>query len=246
MIITSVNNEKIVKLAKLKDKKYRDSEGMFLVEGVHLVLEAYRNNLLIEIILEQDEVTLIKAPITYVTNEITNKLSTLKTPSKIFGVCKKKEESDDLGDRILLLDNIQDPGNLGTILRSAAAFGVTSVVLNKDNVDLYNPKVIRSSQGIQFVLNVIERDLKETIKQIKALEIPVYGTRTQYGEDIDSLRDKDKIRYALVMGNEGSGVNDDILDLCDRYLYIEMLNNVESLNVAVAGSILLYEFIRRD
>ena len=246
MLITSCDNEKIKKYLKLKEKKYRDFYNEFLVEGEHLVVEAYRSNLLEEILIEQDEVTILDVPITYVSIEILNKLSSLETPTHIIGICKKKEENSELGNKLLLLDRVQDPGNLGTIIRSSKAFGVDTVVLGNGCVDLYNEKVIRSTQGIGFHMNIVNRDLKELIPNLKEEEIPVYGTKVEYGTDIRTLKKRDKEKYALIMGNEGRGVDSDILDMCDKFIYIELNHEVESLNVAIAASILLYELSRRD
>lgn len=246
MLITSCDNEKIKKYLKLKEKKYRDFYNEFLVEGEHLVVEAYRSNLLEEILIEQDEVTILDVPITYVSKEILNKLSSLETPTHIIGICKKKEENSEFGNKLLLLDRVQDPGNLGTIIRSSKAFGVDTVVLGNGCVDLYNEKVIRSTQGIGFHMNIVNRDLKELIPNLKEEEIPVYGTKVEYGTDIRTLKKRDKEKYALIMGNEGRGVDSDILDMCDKFIYIELNHEVESLNVAIAASILLYELSRRD
>jgi TrmH family RNA methyltransferase len=244
MLITSLENEKIKNYLKLKEKKYRDSLNKFMVEGEHLVIEAYRSNLLEEILIEQNEVTMLNAPITYVTKEILAKLSNLETPSHIIGICKKKEESNNLGNKLLLLDKVQDPGNLGTIIRSSKAFNIDTVVLGSGCVDLYNDKVIRSTQGIGFSMNIISRNLEELIYELKKEEIPVLGTRVVSGEDIRNLTTKDKEKYALIMGNEGRGVDSKILDLCDKFIYIKMNEDVESLNVAIASSILLYELSR--
>lgn len=246
MLITSLDNDKIKKYIKLKEKKYRDLYNEFIVEGEHLVIEAYRSGLLQEILIDQDEVTVLDVPITYVTKEILNKLSTLETPTHIIGVCKKKEENPNIGNKLLLLDAVQDPGNLGTIIRSSKAFGIDTVILGDGCVDLYNDKVLRSTQGIGFHMNIISRNLKELIKELKQQEIPIFGTRVEYGEDIRTLNSRDKEKYALIMGNEGRGVDSEILELCDKYIYIELNSNVESLNVAIASSILLYELSRRD
>jgi len=246
MLITSLDNEKIKKLIKLKEKKYRDEYKEFVVEGEHLVIEAYRSGLLEEIYIEQDEVTLLNVDITYVTKEILAKVSTLETPTHIIGLCRKKEEESELGNRLLLLDRIQDPGNLGTIIRSSKAFGIDTVILGEGCVDLYNDKVIRSTQGIGFHMNIVSRNLNELITELKEKEIPVLGTKVEFGEDIRNLTPRDKEKFALIMGNEGRGVNPEILELCDKYIYIELNSDVESLNVAIAASILLYELSRRD
>ena len=156
-------------------------------------------------------------------------------------LCKINNDNVELGNKILLLDNVQDPGNLGTIIRSAVAFNVDSIVLSPDCVDVYNPKVLRSTQGMIFHIPIIVRDLFETIDTIKKEEIPVYGTRVEFGEDVSSLKEKDKVKYALVMGNEGNGVKRELLEKCDKNLFIDMSEKVESLNVSVAASILMYE-----
>lgn len=246
MLITSLENEKIKKCIKLKEKKYRDLYQEFIVEGEHLVIEAYRSGLLEEILLEEDSVTMLDVPITSVTKEILSKISTLETPSYIVGICKKKEEIKELGSKLLLLDRIQDPGNLGTIIRSSKAFGVDTIILGEETVDLYNPKVIRATQGMAFHINVISRNLKEVILELKEKDIPIYGTKVEYGDDIRTLSNRDKEKYALIMGNEGRGVAEEILDLCDKFIYIELDSDVESLNVSISASILLYELSRRN
>ena len=244
MLITSLENERIKNYIKLKSKKYRDLTNSFIVEGEHLVLEAYRAGLLEEIIIEQSSVFPIDLPNerkVYVPQVILDKISDVENPPYVMGLCRKKEESDNLGSRILMLDGVQDPGNLGTILRSSKAFNVDTVVLSLDTVDLYNPKVIRATQGMFFHMNVVRRDLVDEINKLKSEEIPIYVTRVEYGEDIRYFKSKDKRKFALVMGNEGKGVREEIKDLADKYIYIEMNDMVESLNVGVATSILLYE-----
>ena len=120
------------------------------------------------------------------------------------------------------------------------------VILGEKTVDLYNAKVLRATQGMLFHLHVIEGNLVELISMIKKQGIPVYGTKVEAGEDVRKLETSAKAQYALVMGNEGNGVTDEVLALCDHYLYIQMDSEVESLNVAVATSILLYELDRRE
>lgn len=243
MVITSLENERIKNYMKLKDKKYRDLEGLFIVEGEHLVLEAYRSGILKEIIIQEDEVIPIEIPKTYVSREVIEKMSSVLSPQKMFGICEKLEERE-IGDKVLILDGVQDPGNLGTIIRSAKAFNIDTIVISNDTVDIYNPKVLRATQGTMFYINIIRTDIKEVIKTLKENEIPVYVTNVEYGDDIRLLKDKDKIKYALVMGNEGNGVRPEIKEMADKYIYIDMNSNVESLNVSIATSILLYELGR--
>jgi len=243
MVITSLENEKVKRYTKLKEKKYRDSENMFIIEGEHLVLEAYKSGLIIEAILTEDYECDLDISKVYVTKDIIKKISTLDTPVNILALCHKPNY-DLVGKRLLLLDKIQDPGNLGTIIRSSKAFDVDTIVLGDGCVDIYNPKVIRSTQGIMFHTNIVNRNLLELIPELKEQGIPVYGTNVESGEDIRNLSKQNKESYALIMGNEGNGVSKDILELCDHYVYIKTNKEVESLNVGVATSILLYELSR--
>lgn len=244
MLITSLENDRVKNYVRLKDRKHRKATQTFIVEGLHLVIEAYKKGAIIELILEKDEVVPMDVPIVYVTKEIINKISSLDNPSNVMALCRMNEQEDDLGDRVLLLDDIQDPGNLGTIIRSSLALGVDTIVLSPNTVDLYNPKVLRATQGMLFHINIITKDLASVIERLKAQEIPVYGTKLDFGEDVRNLKEKDRKRYGLVMGNEGQGVSSKTLELCDKYLYIDMNPLAESLNVAVACSIIIYELNR--
>ena len=241
MVITSLENDRVKKYVKLKQKKYRDMYGEFIVEGYHLVVEAYKRGILKEMIIEENEAVPIEAHSVYVTYDIIKKISDVESPPKVMGLCSKVEYNNEVGSRILLLDGLQDPGNIGTIIRSAVAFNVDTVIFGRNTVDLYNPKVLRATQGMMFHINVIFDDLEEVIKKIKSLNIAVYGTKVTHGEDVRKIPVKDKKSYALIVGNEGNGVRDEISDMCDGNLYIRMNDKVESLNVSVATSILLYE-----
>lgn len=243
MIITSLDNDNVKKWKKLCKKKYRDEFGIYLVEGEHLVEEAYKSGVLDKVIVLDGE-DYSYDNIIYVSYEVMKAISSLDTPNRIMGVCKKKESSELLGKRYLLLDGVQDPGNLGTIVRSAVAFNIDTIVLSDDTVDLYNPKVLRSTQGMIFHTNIIERDLVSVIGELHNMGITVYGTDVNNGIDARELSSLDKTSFALVMGNEGNGVRREVKELCDKNLYINMNENVESLNVGVATSILLYELGR--
>jgi TrmH family RNA methyltransferase len=240
MLITSNDNPKVKEWQKLSERKYREKNNEFLVEGMHLVLEACKTDYIKELILEQDEILSLDVPTTYVTNNVIHKISTLESPQNVMAVCKIKEENNNIGTKILILDSIQDPGNLGMIIRSAVAFKIDTIVLGTNTVDCYNPKVVRATQGMLFHTNIIRRDLKEFIPELKNKGIKVYGTRVTHGTNLKEVNIKDN--YAIIMGNEGNGVDDDILDLCDDYLYINMNAVCESLNVGVATSIILYQF----
>ena len=238
MLITSINNQTIKELDKLKQKKYRDLEQKFLIEGEHLVEEAEKSGVLEKIILLENSEYPSKLEKIYVSKNVMKKLSSLDTPPNIIGVCKMLSKKE-LGKKVLLLDDIQDPGNLGTIIRSSVAFNVDSIVMSLNTVDLYNPKVIRSTQGMIFKINLIKDDLERVIEKLKSENIPIYTTNVNGGENIKNINSTDS--YGLIMGNEGNGVKDEISTLADRKIYIPMNSKVESLNVSVAASILLYE-----
>lgn len=239
MIITSLNNEHIKELNKLKEKKYRDLTSNFLVEGEHLVFEANNKNLIKElIVLEGESFCFEDVPVTYVSKEVMKKISSMDSYPNVIGVCNKKKEEEIKGN-VLILDDIQDPGNLGTIIRSSVAFNIDTIILSPKTVDLYNSKVIRSTQGMLFHINIIVRDLEDMIVKLKEENYKIYGTKVDGGSDVRTISDINK--YALVIGNEGNGMSDKVSNLCDEYLYIKMNNNVESLNAGVAASILLYE-----
>ena len=239
MVITSVNNEKIKEVSKLKEKKYRDRTNTFLIEGEHLVFECYKENLLKEIFILEGEDFSMDTKINIVTKEVMKKISSTDGIPNVIGVSYKKKEENTLGNKILILDGIQDPGNLGTIIRSSAAFNIDTIVINNKCVDLYNSKVVRSTQGMIYKLNIINRNLISFIKEIKEKGFTVYGTKVDGGTDIRNINIDS--RFAIIIGSEGNGMTREVSSLCDDYLYIKMNDNVESLNAGVAASIILYE-----
>ena len=240
MLITSLENEKIKEIIKLNQSKYRKKFGKYLVEGEHLVLEALKSGNLETLILEKDTLFPVEREALYVTSDILSKISSLETPPKVMGVCTIPEK-EEYGSRILLLDEIQDPGNLGTLIRSAKAFDIDTIVLGTGCASLYNSKTLRAAQGMHFHLSVVNRDLDSVIPMLKEKGIVVYATNVKYGMDARTLKKKDKENFALILGNEGAGVKDKFFDMADQYIYIDMNKDVESLNVAIAGSILMYE-----
>lgn len=237
MNYTSVNNPKIKELKKLKEKKYRDQTNLFLVEGYHLVNEAYNSKILKEVIILENTDISLDIPVSYATKEVLATLSDTKTPQNIIGVCSKLEKKEQ-GNKIIILDDIQDPGNLGTIIRSAVAFNFDTIILSKNSVDLYNPKVIRSSQGMIFKINIMREELNSFVNNIKD-EYQILTTDVNEGKNIKTIEKRKKI--CIIMGNEGNGVSDELTNLAHEKIYIPISSNCESLNVGVATSILLYE-----
>lgn len=236
MIIASLNNSKVKAWNKLKEKKFRDEENSFLIEGDHLVECALNYGVVKEIITTDENYKIPHIPVYYVTSSIMKKLSNQVTGTNIIAVCQKIPERQIQGN-VCLLDNIQDPGNLGTIIRSAKAFGIDTLVLSLDTVDLYNDKVIRASEGLLFGLNIIKSDLKTIIKKLKENNYKIYGTNCKEGLELK------KVNFAplsaIIIGNEGRGMKPDLTSLCDEMIHIKI--DGESLNAAVAASIIFYE-----
>ena len=240
MLYSSINNPKIKELAKLKQKNYRDKQGLFLVEGAHLVKEAYESGFLEELLILEDKEFSLDTKTSYITKNVLKYLSDVETPVGIIGVCKLKNTTI-TGNKLLILDSVQDPGNLGTIIRSSAAFNIDTIIINDKCADPYSDKVIRSSQGMIFKTNIVKKDLYDYLKEIKG-KIPIFGTKVTGGKNIKNI---EKFQtFAIIMGNEGKGVDEKLLNLCDEYLYIPMNSKCESLNVGVATSIILYELTK--
>lgn len=241
MEINSLTNTKVKKWIRYKEKKYRDSDGKFLVEGEHLLEEAYHAGLLETIVMVKNYVLndCFSDIETYiVSDEIMNKLSFHVSKEKVMGICNFPIEKG-LGNRIILLDGVQDPGNVGTIIRSALSFGFDSVVLSKQSADIYNDKVIRSTQGAMFHIPVYRKDILEVIHKLKEKNIPIHVTSLTNASPLKQVKKPESV--ALVFGNEGKGVSKEVIDLADECVYIEM-DTFESLNVAVAAGICMYEY----
>lgn len=236
MKITSLTNQKVKYYVRLKDKKFRDVENMFLVEGDHLVNEAINKGYAREIIsLNEFDSNL---PVVLVTEEIMKKISSQKSISPICAVCRKIP-TNKIGETVIALDDIQDPGNLGTIIRSSVAFDIDTILLGDKSVDLYNEKVIRSSEGMIFKKNVLRCNLHDKLLELKKSGYEIIGTDLKNGTNVKAFNFPKKV--VIVMGNEGNGLSDLVNEVCDNHIYIDMNNECESLNVAVASSIILYE-----
>lgn len=238
MIIESINNEKIKYFKKIREikniKKYKE----FIVEGEHLVEEAIKCGYAKKIIILEGNDFDTDLEKIYVTEKVMKYISTLESKSYVMAVCNIKENSEIIGNKILILDNVQDPGNIGTLLRSAAGFNVSTIILSTDSVNVYNDKIIRATQGMIFNSNIVYMDLKEAIEKIKKLNINIYGTSLNNSNNFSE--EEIPSSYALILGNEGNGVREEMLSMCDKNIKIEINNKLESLNVAVAGSIIMY------
>lgn len=242
MQITSLTNNKVKQWYKYQQKKYRNQDQKFLIEGYHLIEEAHKANLIEAIIIKEG----INNPYPniyeefIVTKPIMDKLSMHKSSENIMAICHMNKQELDLNhNKIIILDDLQDPGNIGTIIRTAYSFGFITIIMSSNGTDLYNDKLIRSTQGAMFHLNIIQTDLIPIINILKNNGFTIYGTSLKNANPLSSI--KPKYPLALVFGNEGNGISSTILEACDQNIIIEM-NNFESINVAVAAGICLYQF----
>ena len=229
--ITSLQNEHVKYWNNLKNKKFRDQEKKFIIEGDHLINEAKKNNIPMETSGLSDDCFY------KVTKDILKKISNQVSISDNIAVLPFLKEKEIKGN-ILILDNLQDPGNLGTIIRSSVAFNMPNIVLSNESVDLYNDKVIRSTEGMIFNTNVLRKDLKTFIPYLKKIGYEIIGTDVKRGKRISDIKNK---KIAIIIGNEGNGISDDIKKLCDSFINIKMDSKCESLNAGVCASIIMYE-----
>lgn len=236
MVIESKENKNIKYINKLRNNKYMNEEKKFIIEGEHLVKEAFNAGILLETFSLEEVNYGVQNNI--ITKDIMDYISILPSSSNVLGICKFIDDKK-LGNKIIILDNVQDPGNLGTIIRSSKAFGIDTIVLSNTSVKKYNEKVVRAAQGMLFKTNVITRKLEDFIKELIDNNYSIYGTDVVNGINICDIENKDKI--AIIMGNEGTGITPSVKELIDKNIYIKMNNDCESLNVAVAASIIMYE-----
>lgn len=249
--ITSTSNETIKYFISLNDKKTRMNAKRFIVEGYHLVDEASKTNLL-EAIISTDEKELKKINNVkrYLVNDaIINKIATTKNPQNILGIVKMLDHNitnlvpiiKENKTKLIMLDDVNDPGNLGTIIRTAAGLGYDGIIMSPNTVDLYNEKVIRSTQGVMFKIPIIKANLQEVIKLLKKEKVFCIGTAFTNAKDVKHITKKDK--FAICLGNEAKGISKEVLDNMDENVKIAMNNDVESLNVSIAAGIIMYEMM---
>jgi TrmH family RNA methyltransferase len=244
--IQSIKNPQVKQWKKLLTKKERDNTGVFIIEGFHLVEEALKNpNIVLEIIVSEKiglppRMDFGSIPVTVVTDDISSELSDTEAPQGIYAICRQTESEQSLANAktLLLIDAVQDPGNLGTMIRTADASGIDAVIVGRGSVDIFNSKVLRSAQGSHFHLPIVRGDLNDWINTLNDRNIPVYGTALEQASIYTETAPQDE--FALIVGNEGSGISKDILAKTSVNLYIPIYGQSESLNVAVAAGILLY------
>lgn len=255
-MITSKDNEVIKEIKKLKEKKYR--ENKYIVEGIKMVNEAINEKASIDKIvfcnldLEREIKNLNQFNYIEVSEKVFKELTDVVTPQGVLAVINKESETDSIDIKrvdtsaryILALDNLQDPGNLGTIIRTADAANLKQIIVSKDTVDAYSPKVIRATMGAIFRVKIIEvENLKETLLSLQKRNFKIVTTSLQTKNSIYDIDYKNKV---VVIGNEANGVEKEIQDLSDYKVKIPMIGKTESLNAAVAASIMIYEYVRQS
>jgi len=256
--INSSQNKHIKEANKLKQKKYRDQKNAFLIEGTKLFNEAVASRIIINEIFYTEAwyalmsgetkahfetMTQTKAA-RLVIPEVLSSLSTLKNPEGIICVAEKQKNNKLFAQKYVILEGIQDPGNLGTIIRTADAAGFEAIYCSMQTADIYNDKTLRSAMGSLFHIPVVYcEDLLEEIKHLKENKIYIIGTSLQGSETIPS-KSQISSGFALILGNESKGVSEMLTHACDYLYKIPMFGQAESLNVAVAAGICLYDLVR--
>ena len=256
--ITSKDNELIKHIRKLKDKKYRDESNEYVVEGVKLVEEAVKENAKIKQIIVCEDTTrtyeipthimleIAKYECISVSDKIFNIITQVTNPQGIMAIIEKNAQDaqiDYTQDIIVVLDDVQDPGNLGTILRTVDSIGLNQIIVSKGTADAFNSKVVRSTMGAIFRIKIIEvENLAQAIKEMRKHHFKLMVTSLQTE---NSIYDIDFNKKIIVVGNEANGVSKEIQDMADEKAKIPMLGRTESLNASVAAGVVMYEYVRQ-
>lgn len=247
--IQSVQNETVKQWKKLLQKKERDLTNQYMIEGFHLVEEACQYPSLLQSVMIREDLEIpnwlsAHSNLYQISSDVAKAISDTETNQGIFAICSKIEQKiSETAQSFLLLDAIQDPGNLGTIIRTADAAGVHAIILGEGTVDAYNPKVIRSTQGSHFHVPILKGNLFEWVEKLKKEDVPIYGTALSHAKPYHQI--EANTPFALILGNEGNGITPDLLEMADENLYVPIYGKSESLNVTIAGGILLYHFMNK-
>lgn len=253
-MITSTGNQQMKNLMLLMKKaKARNEQGLFVVEGRKMFLEAPDEQIekvyVSESFYKENEEILIGRTYEVVSDSVFKTVSDTQTPQGIICLVKKPEyELEELfcGEKthLLILESIQDPGNLGTMMRTGEGAGITGIIMNQTTVDLFNPKTIRSTMGsIYRVPFYVSKNLSETIQTLKKRNMKVYAAHLKGKIQYDEPDYKSSV--AFMIGNEGNGLTEETADMADIYIRIPMEGKVESLNAAISASLLMYETNRQ-
>lgn len=239
--ITSRKNKIVIDTIALRENRISQEKQLFIIEGEHLLEMASRANN-IKYILTNKHINNVDQDIDQyiVTDDILDKISFNKSAPKVICVCKYINNKVDVGETLIYLDGIQDPGNLGTILRSSLAFSIYNILLSNDSVNKYNEKSIQASQGAIFNLNIRSSSIADLMDLKKQGYKIVVTTLANNAISLNNFNFDMSAKYIFVFGNEGQGIKKEIIDLADYNVFIEM-KNIDSLNVAIAASILMYK-----
>ncbi|OEF95615.1 TrmH family RNA methyltransferase [Desulfuribacillus alkaliarsenatis] len=270
--IQSLDNPRIKYINKLKQRKYRKQEASFIIEGEKIILEALKRNKLanyykVKELYVSDSFAfqnliisdIEKIPVYTVTDKVFSNISTVQSPQGCLAVIEKVDldiaQVLELRDKqatkkyqlIFLLDGIQDPGNVGTIIRTADAVGAEAVILGAGTVDTFNDKVIRSAMGSIFHVPVLELEIITAAKILKEQQYQLLAADLSGVSyfDLHSSMDMSEAKLAIVLGNEGSGLSDGIKQNVDSFVSIPMPGSAESLNVSVAAGIIAFDIVRQ-
>lgn len=235
-MITSLDNKLVKELTKLHQKKYRDNS--YLLLSPELVYKAYEANCLKTLIYTDNKPFEFENSVE-VSREVLNKIAKTEGLSFI-GEANFIKDNDNYGNRVMILDHLQDPLNIGRIMESAYVFNFDSLILSEECADIYNEKCLNASKGSIFKLHINHSDLFSEIIKLKENDYKVYATGLRDNNyELYDLKESEKM--AFVLGNEGSGVSKEIMDICDGVVKIDM-HNIDSLNVGMAGAIVMYQF----
>ena len=250
-MITSKTNSLIKHINNLKLKKYRDEYSEYIIEGIKMVNEAISSResiiklIICEELLKEDFKVPDNISVEYVSESVFYNISDTKTPQGLMALMHKKELADkEFGNIVFALDSVQDPGNLGTIIRTLDCAGINTLLLSKGSADLYNSKVIRSTMGACFRVNVWEDvDLVNELQNMKNRGYNILVTDLIASQSLFEYEFDDKC--VIVIGNESKGVSSEIKAIANRRLIIPMVGKTESLNAGVAASLVAYEYLRK-
>lgn len=246
-MITSVQNEQIKRLKKLHQRKGRTQTGTFIIEGEHLIEEAHAANWDIQTVVLREEIEapqyIPNAHVIRVSEHVFASIAQTNSPQGILAVVAMKKDTFRPRSLTLMIDAVQDPGNIGTMIRTADAAGFDAVIVGKGSVDIYNDKVVRATQGSIFHIDVIQMDIAVAIEWLRANETKVIATALKGA--VDSTKMAVQENMALIVGNEGAGVDQSFIDASDQIVKIPIYGQAESLNVSIAASILMYDMKRK-
>ncbi|WP_221387775.1 TrmH family RNA methyltransferase [Clostridium perfringens] len=252
--IESKNNNLFKEIKKLKEKKHRIKSNKYLIEGLRFVEEAIKSKVSIDSIIFTESFNEKNPDLFLKINEnikliqmneaLLKQLCSTENPQGIVGVINMQNKELKSGELVVLVDKVQDPGNMGTIIRTAHAAGAAGIVMTKGTVDIYNDKTLRSTMGSIFYIPIVEDDSLDFVKSLK---------KEGYKLVVSSLQGKNNFfeenlqgKVMIAVGNEGNGVSEEVYDIADIKVKIPMPGEAESLNVAVATSIMIYEKIRQS